>query len=51
MVFHAEITGSPFVVIKSEGKPVSEQALREAGELRFFHAHGGKTLEPQMFTG
>ena len=32
VVFHAEITGSPFVVIKSEGKPVSEQALREAGE-------------------
>ena len=32
VVFHAEITGSSFVVIKSEGKPVSEQALREAGE-------------------
>ena len=31
-VFHAEITGAPFVVIKSEGKPISEQALREAGE-------------------
>jgi predicted ribosome quality control (RQC) complex YloA/Tae2 family protein len=32
VVFHAEITGSPFVVIKSEGKPITEQALREAGE-------------------
>ncbi len=32
VVFHAEITGSPFVVIKAEGKPISEQALREAGE-------------------
>ena len=32
VVFHAEITGAPFVVIKSEGKPVSEQALHEAGE-------------------
>ena len=32
VVFHAEITGAPFVVIKSEGKQVSEQALREAGE-------------------
>ncbi len=32
VVFHAEITGSPFVVIKSEGRPISEQALREAGE-------------------
>ena len=31
-VFHAEITGSPFVVVKSEGKPISEQVLREAGE-------------------
>ena len=32
VVFHAEITGAPFVVIKAEGKPISEQALREAGE-------------------
>ncbi len=32
VVFHAEITGAPFVAIKSEGKPVSEQALHEAGE-------------------
>lgn len=32
VVFHAEITGSPFVVIKAEGKPISEQALQEAAE-------------------
>ena len=32
VVFHAEITGSPFVVIKSEGRPISGQALQEAGE-------------------
>ena len=32
VVFHAEITGAPFVVVKSEGKPVSEQALRESAE-------------------
>jgi len=32
VVFHAEITGSPFVVIKAEGRPVSENALREAGD-------------------
>ena len=32
MVFHAEITGAPFVVIKTEGKAVSEQTLHEAGE-------------------
>ena len=31
-VFHAEISGAPFVVVKSEGKAISEQTLREAGE-------------------
>ncbi len=33
IVFHAEITGSPFVVIKTEGKEVSEAALKEAAEV------------------
>jgi predicted ribosome quality control (RQC) complex YloA/Tae2 family protein len=32
VVFHADITGAPFVVVKTEGKEPSEQALREAGE-------------------
>ncbi len=32
VVFHAEITGSPFVVIKAEGKQISEQVLHEAAE-------------------
>ncbi len=31
-VFHAEISGAPFTVVKAEGKTISEQALREAGE-------------------
>jgi predicted ribosome quality control (RQC) complex YloA/Tae2 family protein len=31
-VFHADVTGAPFVVVKTEGKTPSEQALREAGE-------------------
>jgi predicted ribosome quality control (RQC) complex YloA/Tae2 family protein len=31
-VFHADITGAPFVVVKTEGKAPSEQALHEAGE-------------------
>jgi hypothetical protein len=31
-VFHAEVSGAPFVVVKTEGKTASEQALREAGE-------------------
>jgi len=32
IVFHADITGAPFVVIKTEGKKPSEQCIREAGE-------------------
>jgi predicted ribosome quality control (RQC) complex YloA/Tae2 family protein len=32
VVFHAEITGAPFVVIKAEGQPISEQVLSEAGD-------------------
>jgi predicted ribosome quality control (RQC) complex YloA/Tae2 family protein len=31
-VFHADVMGAPFVVVKAEGKAPSEQALREAGE-------------------
>ncbi|MGE5638085.1 MAG: ribosome rescue protein RqcH, partial [Chloroflexota bacterium] len=32
IVFHAEITGAPFVVVKTEGRSVTEQTLHEAGE-------------------
>jgi predicted ribosome quality control (RQC) complex YloA/Tae2 family protein len=32
VVFHAEISGAPFVVVKAEGKIISEQTLHEAGE-------------------
>jgi len=32
VVFHAEITGAPFTVVKTEGKQVPDQTLREAGE-------------------
>jgi len=32
VVFHADIVGAPFVVIKAEGKIPSEQALREAAQ-------------------
>jgi predicted ribosome quality control (RQC) complex YloA/Tae2 family protein len=31
-VFHADVSGAPFVVVKTEDKAPSEQALREAGE-------------------
>ena len=30
-VFHAEVAGAPFVVVKTEGKTATEQALHEAG--------------------
>ena len=33
VVFHADITGAPFVVVKTEGEEPTEQALREAGEV------------------
>jgi hypothetical protein len=32
VVFHADIMGAPFVVVKTEGKTPSDQTLREAGE-------------------
>ena len=32
VVFHAEITGAPFVVVKTEGKLPTDQVLREASE-------------------
>jgi hypothetical protein len=32
IVFHADIVGAPFVVIKTDGKTPSDQCLREAGE-------------------
>jgi predicted ribosome quality control (RQC) complex YloA/Tae2 family protein len=32
VVFHADVTGAPFVVVKAEGKTPSEQTLREGGD-------------------
>jgi predicted ribosome quality control (RQC) complex YloA/Tae2 family protein len=32
VVFHAEITGAPFVVVKAEGNSIGEQTLKEASE-------------------
>ena len=32
VVFHADVSGAPFTVVKSEGKTVPEQTLHEAGE-------------------
>ena len=32
VVFHADLVGAPFVVVKAEGKKLSERCLREAAE-------------------
>ena len=52
VVFHAEITGSPFVVIKAEGNPISEQALHEGGEFAASYSRAWReNAEQRMFTG
>jgi len=40
VVFHADIVGAPFVVVKTEGKEPSEQCLREAGEFAAAFSRG-----------
>lgn len=40
IVFHAEVVGSPFVVIKTAGKQPSEQVLEEAAEFAAAHSRG-----------
>ena len=40
VVFHADIVGAPFVVIKTEGKNVGEQCLREAAEFAAAFSRG-----------
>ena len=32
VVFHADVVGAPFVIVKTEGKKPTEECLREAGE-------------------
>jgi predicted ribosome quality control (RQC) complex YloA/Tae2 family protein len=39
-VFHADVTGAPFVVVKAEGRDPSEQALLEAGEFAAAFSRG-----------
>jgi predicted ribosome quality control (RQC) complex YloA/Tae2 family protein len=39
-VFHADVTGSPFVVVKTEGKALSELVIREAGEFAASFSRG-----------
>jgi len=40
IVFHADIVGAPFVVVKTEGKQPSEQCLREAAEFAAAFSRG-----------
>lgn len=40
LVFHADITGAPFVVVKADGRSPSQQCLREAAEFAAVHSRG-----------
>jgi len=42
MVFHAEIVGAPFVLIKTEGKNVSEKTVNEAAQLAASYSRAWK---------
>jgi len=42
IVFHADIVGAPFVVVKTEGKHVGDQVLREAAEYAAAYSRGWK---------
>lgn len=40
VVFHADIVGAPFVVVKTEGREPAEECLREAGEFAAAFSRG-----------
>ncbi|MEM3596937.1 MAG: ribosome rescue protein RqcH [Candidatus Bathyarchaeia archaeon] len=40
IVFHADILGAPFAIIKTEGKTPSPQSLKEAAEFAAAHSRG-----------
>lgn len=42
IVFHADIIGAPFVIIKTEGKQPSEQSLKEAAQLAASYSRAWK---------
>ncbi|PVX26074.1 MAG: hypothetical protein CW691_02595 [Candidatus Bathyarchaeum sp.] len=44
IVFHAEIVGAPFVVIKTQGKTVPEQTITEAAQLAASYSRAWKEL-------
>jgi predicted ribosome quality control (RQC) complex YloA/Tae2 family protein len=44
IVFHAEIVGAPFVLIKTDGKPVPEQTINEAAQLAASYSRAWKEM-------
>jgi predicted ribosome quality control (RQC) complex YloA/Tae2 family protein len=44
IIFHAEIGGAPFVLIKTEGKTVPEQTINEAAQLAASYSRAWKEL-------
>jgi predicted ribosome quality control (RQC) complex YloA/Tae2 family protein len=40
IVFHAEVVGAPFVVVKADGRQPSEQVLKEAAEFAAAYSRG-----------
>lgn len=44
IVFHAEIVGAPFVLIKTEGKTASEQTINEAAQLAASYSRAWKEM-------
>jgi predicted ribosome quality control (RQC) complex YloA/Tae2 family protein len=40
VVFHADIVGAPFVTVRTDGKNLTEQALREAGQFAAAYSRG-----------
>lgn len=44
IVFHAEIVGAPFVLIKTEGKTVPEQTIKEAAQLAASYSKAWKSM-------
>ncbi|MFQ6068416.1 MAG: ribosome rescue protein RqcH [Candidatus Bathyarchaeia archaeon] len=42
LVFHADIAGAPFVLIKTEGKTPSQQSINEAAQLAASHSRAWK---------
>jgi predicted ribosome quality control (RQC) complex YloA/Tae2 family protein len=48
IVFHADIIGAPFVLIKTEGKTPTEQTLREAAQLAAAYSRAWKQKLPVL---